>query len=773
MEVRNKRAGSRAFLLKCALLSIAALITAVKAPMATALDQLTNLASIHALTNPEAAKAIPARFEATVTYYRNYDSDLFVQDGSAAIYVAFRSRASLLPGDRVLVTGRTRESFRPIVIADNVVVLSHGRLPEPAIVGVDQLFNASLDCRLVTVRGTVRSAAMVWSAHRRNIYMQVLTEGGFIDAAVNSEDSTILPSLLDADVEFTGVMTSKFDEKLQQTGAAIDIGSLAGVKVIDSSRSRPQSLPITPTEDILHGYRVRDSSKRLQVEGVVTYDQPGVAVVLQNGFKSIWVMTLSDVPLGLGDRAFASGFPDVRNGYLSLNYGEVRDTHLLEPIVPAPMDWIDVESGDHAFDLVSVQGQLVMEARETGQDEYVLNSKGKLFSAILRHPRGTKAADLPPMKQVPIGSRVRVTGVSMSYSTDPFTGPVASDLLLRTFDDVVVTAPPSVLSIHNLLITVAALLIVVLIFAARGWTLERRIRRETARFAALSDSQAEIERRRSRILEDINGNGPITGILEQIAALVSFRLDESPCWLESKDGACLVPRPRDLRGLHIAGHEMVTGSGTRLGSIVAGLAPAVRSRADHREPLSMGAHLAILAIESRKLYADLVQRSEMDQLTGAHNRFSLEKHFDAMIASAQFENTRFGVVYLDLDGFKQVNDVFGHRVGDLYLEQVAARLQSRLRAHDILARVGGDEFAALISDVNTGSEIDEVVDRLKASLDEPLLIENRTLQAAASFGFAIFPEDGTTIDSLLAVADSVMYAEKNIKRAARAVAIRR
>ena len=185
----------------------------------------------------------------------------------------------------------------------------------------------------------------------------------------------------------------------------------------------------------------------------------------------------------------------------------------------------------------------------------------------------------------------------------------------------------------------------------------------------------------------------------------------------------------------------------------------------------MGAHLAILAIESRRLYADLVQRSEMDQLTGAHNRFSLEKHLDAMIASAKFENTRFGVVYLDLDGFKQVNDVFGHRVGDLYLEQVAARLQSRLRAHDILARVGGDEFAALISDVNTGTEINEVIDRLKASLDEPLLIESRTLQAAASFGFAIFPEDGSAINSLLAAADSVMYAAKNIKRAARAAAI--
>jgi diguanylate cyclase (GGDEF)-like protein len=746
------------------MLLIASLLAVGRPQTAGALDRVTSLASLHTLTNAEAAKAYPVSFEATVTYYRNYDSDLFVQDGAAAIYVNFRPGGGLQLGDRVLVTGKTRDSFRPIVVADSVVVLRHGKLPPPATVGIEHSFDASLDCQLVKVRGTVRSAAMLWSANHRNIYMQVLTDGGYIGAAVNSDDAKVLSSLLDAEVELTGVMTTNFDEKLQQTGASIDIGSLAGVRVIHSSRFQPESLPVTPSENILHGYRVRDFSQRLQVEGIVTYDQPGVAVVLQNGSRSLWVMTLSDVPLALGDRAFASGFPDVRNGYLSLNYGEVRDTHLLEPIVPAPLDWGDTESGDHAFDLVSVQGQLVMEARETAQDEYVLNSKGKLFSAILRHPRGMKTADLPPMKLVPIGSRVRVTGVSMFYSTDPFTGPVASDLLLRGFDDVVVIAPPPLLSVRNLMLTIAVLLLAVLLFAARGWTLERRIRRQTARFAAWSDSQAEIERRRSRILEDINGNGPLAGILEQIADLVSFRLDQSPCWLESKDGACLVPRPRDLRGLHIARHEMLTGSGIRLGYIAVGLAPAVQSTSDHPESLSMGGHLATLAIESRKLYADLVQRSEFDQLTGAHNRFSLEKHFDALIASATAGKTRFGVVYLDLDGFKQVNDAFGHHVGDVYLEQVAARLQSRLRAHDILARVGGDEFAALISDVNTGAEIDEVIRRLQSSLAEPILIENHVLRADASFGFAVFPEDGTTIDNLLAAADSAMYEEKKIHR---------
>ncbi|HMG87253.1 MAG TPA: GGDEF domain-containing protein [Terracidiphilus sp.] len=761
----------RALLLKCWLLSIAALLAAARCPMAIALDQRTSLASVRALTNAEAVKAYPVSFEATVTYYRDYDIDLFVQDGPAAIYVRFRPGANLMPGDRVVVTGKTQESFRPIVVAETVVVTRHGALPEPVKLNVDELFDASRDCELVTVRGIVRSAAMVWSARHRNLYMQVLTDGGYIDAAVNSDDSSALTNLLDAEVEITGVMASKFDEKMQESGAVVDVGSLAGIRILHSAGSNPGSLPITPIENVLRGHRVRDLTRRLQVEGTITYYQPGEAVVLQKGSKSIWVTTLSDAQLKIGDRAYASGFPGVRNGYLSLDYGEIRDSHLREPISPVPVDWKEMDSGNHAFDLVSAEGQLVMEAREAAQDEYVLNSNGHIFSAILRHPGGVRALELPPMKQVPIGSRVRVTGVNKFYSTDPFNGPVASDLLLRGFDDVMVIASPPLLNIRNLSMTVAMLLIVVLFFATRGWKLEHKVRQQTARFAAMSDVQAEIERRRSLILEEINGNGPLPEILEQIVGLVSFRLGGNPCWLESKDGACLVPRPRDLRGLRIEHREMHSGAGATLGSIAAGLTLRVPPRPDQLEALSMGSRLATLAIETRRLYADLVHRSEFDQLTGAHNRFSLEKHLDVLIQSATPENPRFGVVYLDLDGFKQVNDLFGHRIGDLYLEQVAARLQGRIRAHDILARIGGDEFAALVSDVNTGAEIDEVIHRLQSGLDQPILIEDHALHASASFGFAIFPEDGTTHDSLLAAADSAMYTAKNIKRSARAATL--
>ena len=109
-------------------------------------------------------KRLPVQFEATVTYYRDYDSDLFVQDGNIAIYVAYRAGARLLPGDRVLVSGKIQESFRPIVVAEDVAVLRHGSLPPPLEVTAKELFSGERDCLLATVRGTVHSAQMVWSA---------------------------------------------------------------------------------------------------------------------------------------------------------------------------------------------------------------------------------------------------------------------------------------------------------------------------------------------------------------------------------------------------------------------------------------------------------------------------------------------------------------------------------------------------------------------------------------------------------------------------------
>ena len=204
-------------------------------------------------------------------------------------------------------------------------------------------------------------------------------------------------------------------------------------------------------------------------------------------------------------------------------------------------------------------------------------------------------------------------------------------------------------------------------------------------------------------------------------------------------------------------------SGPPLGTLFAGFAPGTHPDPAETDALSVGCRLASLAIETRRLYSDLLHRSEFDLLTDIHNRFSLEKHLDALIEEARQNAGIFGLIYIDLDEFKQVNDVYGHRVGDLYLQEVAMRMKRQLRSHDMLARLGGDEFAVLVSMVRSRAVAEEIAHRLELCFDEPFPVEGYVLHGSASVGLAIYPEDGSTRDSLLSASDAAMYVSKHTK----------
>jgi diguanylate cyclase (GGDEF)-like protein len=178
----------------------------------------------------------------------------------------------------------------------------------------------------------------------------------------------------------------------------------------------------------------------------------------------------------------------------------------------------------------------------------------------------------------------------------------------------------------------------------------------------------------------------------------------------------------------------------------------------------MGVRLATLAIETRRVYSDLVYRSEFDLLTDIHNRFSLDQQLDSCIEGARQKAGVFGLIYIDLDDFKKINDGYGHHVGDLYLQDAALRMKRQLRAGDMLARLGGDEFAALLPRVRNRADVEEVALRLEHCFDDAITAEGHVLRGSASVGVALYPEDGSTKDKLLTSADAAMYASKETKR---------
>lgn len=148
-----------------------------------------------------------------------------------------------------------------------------------------------------------------------------------------------------------------------------------------------------------------------------------------------------------------------------------------------------------------------------------------------------------------------------------------------------------------------------------------------------------------------------------------------------------------------------------------------------------------------------------DDLTGLPNRPFFFDRLAHALERAKRRSEPLAVLMLDLDGFKQVNDSFGHAVGDGVLKQVATRLESATRDSDSIARLGGDEFAVLLP-ATTRNSARTVVERLSGSLHEPVGWNEQSFRLNASIGVAYYPKDGTDADSLLRSADVAMYRAK-------------
>jgi diguanylate cyclase (GGDEF)-like protein len=230
------------------------------------------------------------------------------------------------------------------------------------------------------------------------------------------------------------------------------------------------------------------------------------------------------------------------------------------------------------------------------------------------------------------------------------------------------------------------------------------------------------------------------------------------------DGARLGDYVPLEEGRRVVCEQISARGGAILGQLFAAFDPGSAPAAHEAETLKMGTRLAALAMETRALYSDLLHRSEFDLLTDIHNRFSLDKVLEEQIENARRNAGIFGLIYIDLDEFKQVNDLFGHRVGDMYLQEVAARMKRQLRSADMLARLGGDEFAVLVPIVRNRDEVQEIAQRLENCFNEPCALEGFVVRGSASVGIALYPEDGATKDKLLNKADTAMYVAKHAKR---------
>jgi len=153
-------------------------------------------------------------------------------------------------------------------------------------------------------------------------------------------------------------------------------------------------------------------------------------------------------------------------------------------------------------------------------------------------------------------------------------------------------------------------------------------------------------------------------------------------------------------------------------------------------------------------------QATIDELTGLPNRRVLADQLSKSMARARREKSMLGLLYIDLDGFKLVNDSFGHAAGDLLLVEVGQRLTSRVRQSDTLARIGGDEFTVILHSIRSRDDAQRAAECLLDSLTSPFYVEGHEITIGASIGISLFPDPSSDNDNLLQQADNAMYAAK-------------
>lgn len=174
-------------------------------------------------------------------------------------------------------------------------------------------------------------------------------------------------------------------------------------------------------------------------------------------------------------------------------------------------------------------------------------------------------------------------------------------------------------------------------------------------------------------------------------------------------------------------------------------------------------------ISERKAAQRMIEHLALhDHLTGLANRALFQREFEQACARARRSGHCVALLLLDLDGFKQINDTFGHSAGDDLLVQVARRLRSHLRETDVVGRLGGDEFAVIAADQLTPADLARVIERVEGLFAHAFILGERLVTIGASVGVALYPNDSHELRQLITFADKAMYAAKRIRRRHRA-----
>jgi len=717
---------------------------------ASALCQtLTSIGAVHHLSPEQAQKGIPVFAEATVTGVGGWPYGINLQDGEDGIYANLKGNsAPLAVGQRVVVRGKTSSGrFAPIIIDSSVEVTGWAGMPRPYPANARELASGELDNRFVEVRGVVRATTPGTLGDGAGVFMVIDLNPGTVHVAVAKGISLDPARFVDATVRVAGIVGVEYNRRRQALGANVVVNRPEDITILRPPSANPASAPTTPLGDIFRWGLRQDWSHRIKVGGILTLDRPGEFLILQDGDQAIRIETLDKEKIPVGTRLEVSGFA------VPAEFGPVlRDSVVVrrasqEPVQPLARRAGQLTWGDDNWLLIKLRARLI-EAHESENGVAMsLEDEGIRFTA--------EAPGLArPLAEIVPESRLELTGI-YEVQVDRMRVPIGFRLLIRTPQDVVVLNAGPWLSGARFLWSALALGGVAALCTLWALMLRARVRRQTALLSETAALQAE----RSKVLELIGRNAPLDDIASAVAQIIESRDERSRATV----GICcggewkwIGPEPDSSRDAVI---EVTSGSGALHAEVFTDVFTAT-TLARASGLIQTCRECLTLALEHHDLHNQLLAQSLSDPLTHLPNRRSLDLHLETVLNAARRNRTMCAVLVIDVDQFKPINDTLGHAAGDLVLEELARRFRSVVRGHEMVARVGGDEFVAVLENITGPAEAQEIASRLIARASLPLEVAGLSIRPFVSVGIALYPVDGESAHRLRNTADTRMYEMK-------------
>jgi len=726
---------------------------------------LTTISSVIQRQMDRAPAGHPVTLHAEITYVDAEWRLLFVRDATGSIFVLLPPKATgLQSGDLVQISGKTaRGDVGSNIVDAKIRVIGKRALSMPRRVALSAIEKGLADSDYVLTEGVIRPGPSIW-----NRTSLTLVDGEFSAPIIIPRTSTAASqSLIGSRVWVRGVAAVSLDQARRAIGYQLFVQSTDAIHPQDPHWKDAFSCAVVPISRTL----IADVNNRflapVHVRGKLLWKGEGTLIIGDTS-ASIEVHPAEGQSASPGATIEAIGFPHVENDVLTLHEAQLRvvNSSPKPSAVPIRDSVADALRSGRDGDAVRISGKVIRQSVSGGNDRLLIEDHGRQTEIVISTGEySNKIVSFSP------GTLLDVSGIlrRVRYRRG------ATDSIEILLDS------PAQITIRNRVLNwrvLAASLFAFTVLSVIGWNfqLRRTLRAKILLLRAQIEHEIQLEDRYRRLVErnlaavfSWRPWGEITHCNPSFARMLGY---DSPAELVGRSYWSLVGA-EDHKSLKLA-LDRGTINGLEINLKCSTGESLVLLQNITRVEAESGTHFETTALDitqakydrtELKRARDAAQKhAEVDAVTGLPNRRRFTQLVSEKIEAVSSEKRGVALLFLDLDGFKEVNDTFGHMAGDLLLKCVGDRLRSLLLDGDELCRVGGDEFAILLSRLDSLADPDKVALTLLRGFERPFPIGEQEVRVTGSIGISSFPSPAPDYSSLLHQADSAMYVAKRAGR---------